>query len=337
MPVADAVTAWAGEIESREGDRAPVRCTSEPRSCGPFSEDPVDVTLASLFSFYSFSTGRRLFALLQVQKAAKSLKLGDVTKHVASAIKHDQKTHALEATWASQSAEPAAEGPGTRGLDAQVDRALTAIRDGAQAQIDGADPKKDKALVTRAEAMLTSLFPKGLAAVTGLPYVEELAAVDAIVRKLRGQHAPLVTELGLGRLVKRLAKLAGEYRAALEKEPEKGLSYAEVRAARAAGQENLLVAVAMIVGKFPSSSAADLEARGALLGPIVEQNEAIRAYLKARRAVEDVDPATGKVDPAAPKDAPAKDAPAKDAPAKEAKDAEAPKDTPAKDAPAKPS
>lgn len=46
--------------------------------------------------------------------------------------------------------------------------------------------------------------------------------------------------------------------------------------------------------------AGDVEARAALLGPVLRQNEEIRRYLRSRRKVEDVDPETGEVDPGAP-------------------------------------
>jgi hypothetical protein len=78
------------------------------------------------------------------------------------------------------------------------------------------------------------------------------------------------------------------------------VDFGQVRAARAQGQAHLLEAVAMIIGKYPKSSAEDVAARVALLGPILQQNEAIRAYLKSRRSVQDVDPETGEVDPGAP-------------------------------------
>jgi hypothetical protein len=73
----------------------------------------------------------------------------------------------------------------------------------------------------------------------------------------------------------------------------KSISFGEVKDARTQGQQLLLQAVAMILGLFPSESAADQAGRAKLLGPILRQNEAIRVYLRSRRNVEDVDPDTG--------------------------------------------
>lgn len=74
------------------------------------------------------------------------------------------------------------------------------------------------------------------------------------------------------------------------------VSLCAVKTARATGQSLLLQAVAMILGLHPSDGAEDLAARAQLLGPILKQNEAIRDYLRARKAVQDVNPETGEVE-----------------------------------------
>ena len=74
----------------------------------------------------------------------------------------------------------------------------------------------------------------------------------------------------------------------------------KVRAARAEGQGLLLETVAIILGKHHERTAAGTAERVALLGPILKQNDQIGQYLRARRAVSDVDPSTGKDTPGAP-------------------------------------
>ncbi len=263
-----------------------------------------DVSLSSLFTLYVFSTGRRLFAMAQVQAVARDMGLTPLVKHLASAIAQDQKTHQLEIAWAMAQHAPPKDGGRAKRVDVQVDRTLVAIRDAVQAQIDGADAS-DKELVTQLEGMLAAFFPTGVVDVITLTFPDELAAVDRIVHKLKNEYATLAKEIGIERLAKHLTKLAADYRAALEETSEGGgPRFDEVRAARAAGQEKLLEAVAMIVGLFPSSTKEHVAARTALLGPILKQNEAIRQYLRARRALEDVDPETGEIDPKAPPPAP---------------------------------
>jgi len=257
--------------------------------------------LGTLLNLYVFSTGRRLVALQQVQKLASDRGLADLEAHVAAAIQHDRQTLALEKQWETSGAS-APKSEAAR-IDALVDRTLHALRDAAQAQAEGSEPGDEIAEMT--ETFLKALFPAGVAAITNLSFVEELAVIDSMIIKLKGPLAPTVKELGLTRLAKRLTHLADEYRGALA-DPSPGLKFGDVRAARARGQEMLLEAVAMVLGKHPLSTHQDLASRTSLLGPILKQNEEIGQAVRARRALSDVDPATGAPEksstPIAPKD-----------------------------------
>lgn len=218
---------------------------------------------------------------------------------MAAAIKHDRKTLGLEQEWGADETRPSADADATR-IDNLVDRTLSAIRDAAQAQADGADPEDE--IVPMVNSFLKAIFPAGVAAITTLPFVEELAVVESIVTKLKGPLKKTVDELGLTRQVKRLAKLAEQYRAALTA-PSATLKFGDVRAARARGQDMLLEIVVIILARHRSSSADDVSARSALLEPIVNQNEEIRRYMRSRRTVTDVDPETGEPAPVAPSSA----------------------------------
>ncbi|MDC3960155.1 hypothetical protein KEG38_40240 [Polyangium jinanense] len=255
----------------------------------------MDPVLASLFNFYTFSTGRRLFALFQVRKAAVAASLVDIAKHVDAAITHDMETRALEAKWVAR--KPTTYSPEAKQIDIYVDAAITAFRDGTDAQIRASaegDP-----LAEAAQKMLAVLLPKGAGAVTSLPFVEELAEVQRILSRVdEPDYKALVTELGLTRQVARLKDLEAKYRAAIEGPGQ--LTFAQVKDARTKGQSLMLQAVAMILGKYPSDSEADRKARGALLSPILVQNEAIRRYLRDRKPIEDVNPETGEIEQTPP-------------------------------------
>ena len=150
-------------------------------------------------------------------------------------------------------------------------------------------------------AFLKEIYPAGVGEVTKLGFVEELATVDIIVGLLQSKElGPVVKDLGLGRLVKRLADLAVLYRASQLAQPEAALAFSNVRVARIKGQDLLLEAIAIVLGKHHSSSPEDVAARSDLLGPILEQNDAIGAALKGRRSVVDVNPDTAAADPGVP-------------------------------------
>jgi hypothetical protein len=262
----------------------------------------MDASLESLFNLYVSTTGRRLFAHRQVRAIAQKQGFTELVKHCDEAIAYDLATRKLERRWESEpSPATASSNPTAQRIDNLIDGILGAIRDTAVAQTRGTPA--DDPIHGEVEAFVTRLFPVSVHAVTSLPYVEELAAVDDILKLLKGELAPAVKELGLGRLVKRLGDLAGQYRDALESPPPSVLQWGHVRAARNEGHGLLLETVAIIVGEHPKRTPEGTAKRQALLAPILKQNDEIGQHLRARRAVTDVNPETGEDDAGAQKDA----------------------------------
>ena len=256
----------------------------------------MDGSLDSLLSLYVFTTGRRIFALQQVRALAKEQGFAELVKHCDAAIAHDVETREIERRWSGEPAKGDTN-PAAQKIDILVDRTLGAIRDQAVAQTQGAPA--DDPIHAEVAAFLKKIFPVGVNAVTSSSYVDELSAVDDILKQLKGDLAQGVKELGLGRLTKRLADLAEQYRDALEAPPSSLVEWGRVRAARAEGHGLLLEAVAIILGKHHGRTPEATAARLSLLGPILKQNEAIGQYLRARRAVTDVNPETGSDEPGA--------------------------------------
>ena len=265
----------------------------------------MEPSLSALLNLYVFPTGRRLFALRRVAEVAQDAGFTKLASHCIGALSQDRKCLALERQWAGitaarrgkgAAAPPAVIAVEPSAIDPLVDATLTAIRDHAQNQTAGS--AHDDPIRATVASFLQEIFPSGLHDVTGLPFVEELAAVDDILAKLDDPKLKsVVNDLGLARLVKRLGMLAEQFRAALAGPPPEVLAFGEVKAARAAGQDNLLQAVAIVLGEHHKSTPEDTAARALLLGPILEQNDAIGALMRARRAVNDVHPETGAPDP----------------------------------------
>ncbi|MEP7120019.1 MAG: hypothetical protein ABJE95_03875 [Byssovorax sp.] len=273
----------------------------------------MNTSLSAFIDLYVFPTGRRLFALGQVATRATARDFPELAKHCAGAITHDRTCLSLERRWEGMVAEtkgkaapaPAAAGapPVAADVDPLVDRTLTAIRDHAVSQTAGAAP--DDPIHVTVAAFLKAIYPAGVQEVTKLGFIEELAAVDHIVGLLHSKElAPVAKDLGLGRLVKRLGELAVVYRISLLAPAAEVLAFGDVRAARIKGQDLLLEAVAIVIGKHHGSSPEDVAARSDLLGPILDQNDAIGVALKGRRSVVDVNPDTGATDPSIPVVAP---------------------------------
>lgn len=241
------------------------------------------------------SSGRRLFAVRQMKAAAQGLGQAALVQKADEAMAHDRHTRELDMRWAGHrngNTPP----PTVARVDNRVDSAITGLRDGAVAQTKGAAPEDP--IHAKVEGFLQEVLPAGVFAVTSLPVVEQLAAVENIVSKLEGPQAATVAELGLQRQAGRLSGLVPVYREAIESAMKERITFPEVRAARRQGQRHLLALISMVLGAYPSpDDPAHQDAREALLGPIAEQNEAVRAYLRGRRSVRDIDPDTGDLDP----------------------------------------
>lgn len=248
--------------------------------------------LSALLTFYVFSTGRRLFALQEVKKLATTEGFTTLSTHCDVAIEYDRNTRALEARWSGRKVG-VQYSPLAKQIDIQVDTAVSALHDALELEAKNSAP--DDPLAQQAEALRQTLFPSGVAAITSLNYVDELAEVERILGIVKSSEwAPTIAHLGLLRRVTRLEALEPQYRSAVA-DPATKLDFAEVRNARIRGQSLLLQAIAIVLGKYSSDSEADIAARTKLLGPIFRQNDAIRDYLRNRRALVDIDPDTGEV------------------------------------------
>jgi hypothetical protein len=258
----------------------------------------MDDILSTLLNLYVFTTGRRIFALRKVLTAAKAEKLAELAAHCEAALAHDRETRTLEARWSGQS-NVATGSPALRETDIATDNCLTALRDAADAQLRVVKP--NDSLAQSGTQLLQLIFPAGVGAITSLPYVEELNEVDRILGVLTEKAwKKTVSDLGLTRHVSLLGELGATYHAQLNAPAEKVTTFAMVREARQKGQRLMLQAVALILGKYPLDTAEHAAGRAAMLTPILDQNEAIRQYLRSRRAVQDVNPETGEVVAEAP-------------------------------------
>jgi hypothetical protein len=230
-------------------------------------------------SVYELSTGRRVFALEQMREAAREFGFTELVAHIEAALAHDRQVVALDAQWDGRHRQR--KRPQSMIVDRLAAQALTGLRQAALAQTRGAaanDP-----IHAQVRAFLQEILPAGVFAVATLPQVEEQMAIETMVGRLQGDLAKTVAALGLTRQAARLAELSRAYAEALDAQPT--MRYPEVQAARQQGQEYLLEAIAMILGRYYKNRDPDhAAARAALLAPIAKQNAATRAQRRARRA-----------------------------------------------------
>lgn len=270
-------------------------------------------TLGDLLNLATFTSGRRIHALLQVREAAVEMSGQELLlARIDSAIDEDRHTRQLDNHWKGSKGKPIYS-PQVSRIDNWVDQLLTSIRDVAEAYrkaaLEGSSERAD------AEHFLSVAFPVGVQAITSLPYVDQVAAVESLLQQVHEGATAEATALGLGPLLTRLQELTVQYREAVDQSPQM-LEFSAVQAARQRGQRNLLEVVAIILGTFHSHTEPDaIAARTTLLGPILEQDQRIRALIRARRAVLDIDPdAPEPIGGQAPDEAPGEGSEAPEAP-----------------------
>jgi hypothetical protein len=287
-----------------------VAAGSQPRCALEWS---IDMDLSQFIYVGELSTGRRLFVMRRMQPLVAARGHEDMVVHIAEGIAHELQTRELDLVW-SQVRAGTLSAPNVGPVDVRVDHGITALRDAAEAQARGAAPGDP--VHGQVAGFLGEALPVGVYAVTSLPYVEQLNALEILVDKLQGPLLTQVMELGIVRQSLRLAELLPLYRDVIHgaADGNTGLDFATVRAARQRGQRYLYEIIAMILGRYYRADDPEHQAaRAELLGPMVEQNEAVRSYLRARRAVRDVDPDTGE--PLPETDEPATGEPAASQPA----------------------
>ncbi|MCA9541514.1 MAG: hypothetical protein KC620_21600, partial [Myxococcales bacterium] len=152
-----------------------------------------------------------------------------------------------------------------------------------------------------AQSIIDSEFPDGAQPITGLPFEEELIAVEQLVERLRADFGPHLDDLNLTGWLRRLDDLLPTYRDALAREVL--ITGTDLIDARARMQHGLQRIVAYVLGQYGGEGEA--EKRTALLSPVEDQEDRLIAMLARRRSGQRtsldipavVDPADGDAEP----------------------------------------
>lgn len=255
---------------------------------------------ASLIKIYKLPTGRRQYALREVEQRARALGANDIAGLAAQALVHDQEVARMEL--ATEGVSRGRYGPEAVTLDGQVDRALIGIEVYLEAQIRvyGEDSQRgmDAALIDR------TLFPNGAAAITARSYVLEHEAILALLHLAReGALAEAVARIPeLPAMLAQLEELDRQYGASLLAYERDRPSFEEIKVAQAHGQEMLARVVAVILARHALAPDRTDE-RDHLLEPILRQNEAMRLARQRRRRPRDLEADGRDTDPDDPSQA----------------------------------
>jgi hypothetical protein len=240
---------------------------------------------ASLIKLYQLPTGRRQYALREVERRARALGASDLAALAAQALVHEQEVSRMELV--TEAASRGRYGRAAMVLDAQVDRALTGIESYLEVQIRvyGEDSQRgiDAALLAR------ELFPNGAAAIAARPYVLEHEDIQVLLGRAReGALAEAVARLPeLAAMLAHLEEIDRQYGASLQAYDRERPTHEEIKTAQAHARELLARIVAVILARHALQPDRTDE-RDHLLEPILRQNEDVRLSRQRRRRPRDV-------------------------------------------------
>lgn len=245
--------------------------------------------LASLVNLAQVPPGRVRYALTQLPPAATAHP--DVAARVADLEAAAADRVEVAKAYARSRGKPRARGRAVA-IDNQIDRLIGGIHMIAQANVATLDPGAPTHVASA--ALLAKVFPLGAAAITSLPFEEELDAVKELLADLDAEPG-LAAQAKVAEQVEALRPLVVDFAAELAKQAEI-VEHRQVKAAQARMQRALAVLVCQIIAAWPQPE--DEDALRAALAPLLDQIERVRAQRRRNRTVTEVDPQTGvEIDP----------------------------------------
>lgn len=254
------------------------------------------VRLDDFIRLYKLPPGRAIHALERLLPAARAHDAPEVARLAERALEAANALDALHLRRSRATSTPLY-GPEATRLDSAIDRLLSAMAAHVASQGEvHADAGEDDPTARAVRLLARDLFPKGVAAIVSMSFVEEHKRVGTLLKRVEagGDLADAVDSVGMRAHVVRLRELAQAFGAELDRAtPQTGPTADEVRAADAVMQLALNQVVAAALGRFVEEDDATVTARAAVLGPIATQQAALAARYRDRRGVRDVDPQTG--------------------------------------------
>lgn len=240
----------------------------------------LDDVVASYIRFPRMTPGRRSVA---IERARASLEQMSELSHLMPALDEaeaaQRRAIAAHGTWARGKDSRNFHSRTAVELDRDLDRALSALHGSLQGAARAFPVGRDEGRWSR--ALLDAVFPDGVRAISALPFVDQAAAVDALLERVRAsERAEAVGGLGISFLVDRIAEINTAYTQGLS---EVRVTYAEVRTIDDEAYLAMLRVLARFVAVAASGDPEDVARAQRLLRPFEDQR-AEQARLRSRRA-----------------------------------------------------
>jgi hypothetical protein len=253
--------------------------------------------LKRLFDVGELTSAQRKEVFAAAQALATETNDAPLQGLTGRAFEHEKRVRDLESTYYTNRETKAQYVDELYELDPKTDRQLRSIHGFLESTSEATHP--DPTVPVKARALLDKVFPRGVRAITGQPFLEQNRLVKDIVAELVGPSAPLATDVGLLGLVQGLITLSQQYDQAIQRSPV-SVAYTTLAAAQDRAQTFLREVVARVVGMhFDSDVPAQVQARGRVLSVLFKaldtaaERRRNRAAANRRRRERDEDSGAG--------------------------------------------
>lgn len=249
------------------------------------------MSITTFISLRRMPTGRHRFSLQQMRERAQGAGLNTIVEKIDRTLAVAERTQRLELGYAkAKSSTSAARGEAVK-IDNMIDEQIAAIYRLVDANRIGED--SDPA-VKAANEIIETLFPAGIAAITRQAFEEQLSTMDTMMEVFATRLSNQAQTLHLERQLNRLGRLIEDFRAELNLNARRQVTFDQVRGARNELHEQACKVVATIIATFDEEDASTVRRRNRLLAPLREQQERVAEARRRQRHPTDVDPETGE-------------------------------------------
>lgn len=248
-------------------------------------------SLSRLIALRIQPTGRMIFASTKTLELVDPEREPGLAEKIEECIKQFWVTYGLEGEWAK--AKVAGKQPRSQAvkLDPLLSRAISKLYTYLDGSVVGDDDEPED---VAARKVLSAIFPLGVGAITQLPYVEEVTAVEGLLRELKGPLAVEAELLGLERHIRAIQGLVSALRNELTLVASEDLiTWDKVAASQYESQELYAGVILTILARYSSNEPCSVARRQELLREILQQDAALKEMYRRKRGTVDVDPRTG--------------------------------------------
>ena len=238
--------------------------------------------LKRLFDVGELTSAQREEVLTAAQALATETNDPLLLGHTGRAFDHEKRVRDLEGTYYTNRDSKAQYVDELYELDPKTDRQLRSMHGLLESTSEATHA--DPTVPGKARALLDKLFPRGVRAITGQPFLEQNRLVKDVVAELLGPSAQLAADVGLLGMVSGLVTLSAQYDQAIQRSPA-SVAYTTLAAAQARAHAFMLEIVARVIGMhFDSDVPAQVAARGRVLSVLFKAQETAAERRRNRAA-----------------------------------------------------